>query len=286
MRLPRPRGLLSGLLLLSSIFSQRLAADEFQVGLSLAGLNHVNDSFSAGVYNFRPGLTNSFERVVSHSAFPLYGSGEVFFRFTGPLGEGHTFGLVAGEETASGARTREVRGGYLTSVGHTFLFQYILFTYRYGVPLTGLSRNVTVQLGGGMGFVPRTQWGISGYQTDLGGYNKPYSALLSSRTGYQYRIEAALQKKWGVLFVELGARVNYRMAAEFTGTAGGTTTRGYTLADGTHAVTPDLLDLYDMQRLARNQYLDPALHFNGLVKHEVQMIWSTTGVFLSAGLRF
>lgn len=256
------------------------------MGLSIAGLNHVNDSFSSGVYHFRPGLTNSFERVVSYSAFPLYGSGEAFFRFIGPLGEGHTFGLTVGQETASGARTREYRSGYLTSVGHTFLFQYLLFTYRYGIPLTGLSRNVTVQLGGGMGFLPMTQWGISGTQTDLAGYNKPYSAVLSSSTGYQYRIEAAVQKKWGVFFVELGARVDYRMAADFTGTAGGATTHAFTLSDGTHAVTPDLLDLYEMQRLARNQYLDPGLHFNGLVRHEMQMIWSTTGLFLSTGLRF
>lgn len=280
------RGLAISLILSMLLPVSRLMADEAQVGLSYAGLNHVNDSFSSGVYHFRPGLTNSFERVVSYSPFPTYGGGEVFFRFSGPLGEGHTFGVAIGEETASGARTREFRGGYLTNAEHTFLFQYMLFTYRYGIPLTGFSRNMVLHVGGGMGFLPNTQWSISGYQSDLGAYNKSYSALLTSTTGYQYRIETALQKKWGNLFVEVGARLDYRMAADFSGTAGGATAYAMTLSDGTHAVTPDLLDLYSMQQTAKNQYVDAGLQFNGVVRHEAQMIWATTGLFLSAGLRF
>ncbi len=274
------------LLILAAPVTGRLHADEFEFGFTYGLLSHNEDSFSGGVYRFRPGLYNAFQRGIVYDPFPVYGTGEVFFRFSGPIGDNHSFGIAYGQEEAGGASTTEIRTSYFTNVKHTFDFRYLLFTYHYAIPIRSYFRNISLEVGGGLGLLPLTRWHIKGYQTDLGSFNRSYEALLESNSGFQYRMELVLVKKWRAAVFRFGARIDYRLAGDFTGLAGGSEVRPFTLTDGTHALTPDLLDLVELQEAAKNQYLDPSLRFEGLVRGGTEMTWGTTGLFASVGVRF
>lgn len=274
------------LLLLAAPLTGRLNADEFEFGFTYGLLSHNEDAFSGGVYRFRPGLFNAFQRGIIYDPFPVYGSAEVYFRFSGPIGENHSFGIAYGQEEAGGSSTTEIRTSYFTHVKHAFDFRYLLFTYHYAVPIRSYFRNLSLEVGGGLGLLPLTRWHIQGYQTDLGSFNRSYEASLESNSGFQYRLELVLVKKWRAAVFRVGARIDYRLAGDFSGIAGGSEVRPFTLTDGTHALTPDLLDLVELQAAVKNQYLDPSLRFEGLVKGETEMTWGTTGLFASVGVRF
>ncbi|MBW7858450.1 MAG: hypothetical protein H3C43_09195 [Leptonema sp. (in: Bacteria)] len=180
----------------------------------------------------------------------------------------------------------EIRSAYITILNQNFEFNYLLFTYHYSLPLPGYIRNLSLEIGGGMGVLPLIRWRINGYQTDFGNFNKRYNALIESNNGFQYRLETALVKKWKAAVFRLGVRFDYRLAGDFTGVAGGSSIRPFTLTDGTHALTPDLLDLVDLNQAARNQYLDLSLQFQGIIKGHTEMLWGTNSIFLSVGFRF
>jgi hypothetical protein len=274
------------LIVFAACLPVRLHADEFETGVTFGWHSHNEDRFSGGVYRFRPGLYNPFQRVIQYRPFAPCGSAEVFFRFRGPIGENHSFGIAYGEEEASKATTTEVRTGYFTRVKHTFDFRYLLFTYHYSIPIRSYFRNLSLEVGGGLGLVPLTAWHIKGYQTDLDSFNRRYDALLESNSGFQYRLELVLVKKWRAAVFRVGSRIDYRLAGDFTGRANRSEVRPFTMTDGTHALTPDLLDLVELQAAVRNQYLDPSLRFEGLVKGATEMTWGSTGIFVSVGARF
>lgn len=282
----RTYSVLKLLLILAAPVTGRLYADEFEFGFIYGILYHNEDSFSGGVYRFRPGLYNALQRGIIYDPFPVYGTAEVFFRFSGPIGENHSFGIAYGQEEAGKASTTEIRTGYFTDVKHTFDFRYLLLTYHYAILIRSYFRNISLEFGGGLGLLPLTRWHIEGYQTDLGSFNRSYEALLESNSGFQYRMELALVKKWRAAVFRLGARIDYRLAGDFTGLARGSEIRPFTLTDGTHALTPDLLDLVELQEAVQNQYFDPSLRFEGPVRGETEMTWGTTGLIVSVGVRF
>lgn len=265
---------------------KEIRADEFQVGLTSVYLTHNDNSFSGGLYRIRPGLYNAFYRVVAYQPFQPYSAFEFYFRYTGPIGDNHSFGLAIGQELTGRATTTEIRSVYITKLNQTFEFNYLLFTYHYSIPIQSYFRNVSLEIGGGMGILPMIRWRIDGYQTDYNNFNKRYNALIESNNGFQYRLEAALVKKWKAIVFRLGIRFDYRLAGDFTGIAGGNSVRPFTLTDGTHALTPDLLDIIELNQSARNQYLDLSLKTQGIVKGHTEMLWGTNSLFLSVGFRF
>ncbi len=280
------RTYLFALCLLLVPFYEKLHADDFEFGLTYGLLSHNEDSFSGGVYRFRPGLADALQRGIAYSPFSLYGSAEAYLRFSGPIGPKHSFGIAYGEEKADGASTTEVRSTYFTHVDHSFDFRYLLFTYHYSIPIRSYFRNISLEAGGGIGLLPLTRWHVDGYRTNGGSVQRSYNALLESNTGYQYRMELVLVKKWKSMVFRLGTRIDYRLAGDFTGAAGGSEVQPFTLTDGTHTLTPDLLDLVELQQAAQNQSVDPVLRVEGLIRGKTEMTWGTTGLFFSAGVRF
>ena len=263
-----------------------LQADEFEIGMIAAAVSHNDDSFSGGVYRFRPGLYRAFYRAVAYEPFGIYGGGEVFVRWRGPISDLHSFGFAFGQEQTGKAQTIEWRSSYWSKVDHTFDFKYFLFTYHYTVPVQSYFRNLSLEIGGGMGFLPLARRRINGFQTDFSGYYRRYDGLIESNQGFQYRLDLSLVKKWRALVVRLGGRIDYRVAGNLTGKAGSNEVKPFTMTDGTHALTPDLLDIVDLQQQVQNQYLDTSLRFEGVVKGPAQLTWGSTSLFLSVGFRF
>ncbi|MBW7858449.1 MAG: hypothetical protein H3C43_09190 [Leptonema sp. (in: Bacteria)] len=81
--------------------AQTVKADEFQVGLTAAYLTHNDNSFSGGLYRIRPGLYKAFERVTTYQPFQPYFSYEFYFRYSGPIGANHSFGITIGKDRDS-----------------------------------------------------------------------------------------------------------------------------------------------------------------------------------------
>lgn len=209
---------------------------------------------------------------------------EFFFRFNDFIGPEHYTGITIGSYSMPEFQVSHLESsGRFLQTSMDFSLTYFLLGYHYVRPMPRYLRGWRWEMGGGFGLIPSATWRVRGIQRTAFEL-RDYSATHRARSGTMARLELALSRPFRHSVIRMGLRWDYALLGDFRGNLRDSDAQYYTLADGSIALLPDILDLASI-----NQQLASAstnIYTNSVIREKTRVTFGSMGFFVSAGFRF